>query len=192
VAPKWLSFAKLVGLGSIPRERRILNSPAEVPYIFFLSNGCLFVLRLLRSRHGVIIIFPLHKEGPIRQYYAMRLLNTRTLELCEFVDRPEENYAILSHTWEDEEVTFADMQRSEATNRKGWSKIKAFCSQALKNGYAYGWMDTCCIDKSSPAELSEAINSMYRWYKEADLCYVYLSDVHSWDSFVKSRWFRRG
>ena len=66
-------------------------------------------------------------------------------------------------------------------------------------------MDTCCIDKSNSTELSEAINSIFRWYRDATKCYVYLPDVsrlHSnsadnsneaWEStFRKSEWFRRG
>jgi hypothetical protein len=55
---------------------------------------------------------------------------------------------------------------------------------------------SCCIDKTSSAELSEAINSMFRWYKNAAVCYVYLSDVSRSDdltpSMSKSRWFTRG
>jgi hypothetical protein len=66
-------------------------------------------------------------------------------------------------------------------------------------------VDTCCIDKSNNTELSEAINSMFRWYRNAAKCYVYLSDVstndynqnnlspQSWEAaFRESRWFTRG
>jgi hypothetical protein len=62
------------------------------------------------------------------------------------------------------------------------------------------WLDSCCIDKTSSAELSEAINSMYRWYQNAQVCYAYLEDVPAEDSslwsedsaFRKSKWFTRG
>ncbi|EIW56347.1 uncharacterized protein TRAVEDRAFT_86320, partial [Trametes versicolor FP-101664 SS1] len=78
-------------------------------------------------------------------------------------------------------------------------KIKGACEVARKAGYRLLWNDTCCIDKSSSAELSEAINSMYEWYRLADICYVYLSDVPDTDvpscsssSFGMSRWHTRG
>ena len=55
-------------------------------------------------------------------------------------------------------------------------------------------VDTCCIDKSSSAELTESINSMYRWYQEAAICYAYLFDVQSGDmsSLSRSAWLTRG
>jgi hypothetical protein len=78
---------------------------------------------------------------------------------------------------------------------KGYKKIEFTCKQAAKDGVEYVWVDTCCIDKSSSAELSESINSMYRWYQNSKYCYVYLSDVNKSDfqmEFPKSRWFTRG
>lgn len=54
------------------------------------------------------------------------------------------------------------------------------------------WVDTCCIDKSSSAELSEAINSMFAWYRNAKICYVFLADTSGRESMGSSRWFRRG
>jgi hypothetical protein len=135
----------------------------------------------------------------------MRLLNSSSLELKDFMGglrRPW--YAILSHTWQDEEVTFQDMQRGleYATTKKGFAKIQGLCAQARRDEYEWVWIDACCIDKSSSAELSEAINSMYRWYQEARVCYIYLSDVgpvsnetspSAMESILeKSRWFSRG
>src|SRR5436189_6483734 len=107
----------------------------------------------------------------------MRLLNSATLELEEFSGNKIPEYAILSHTWEGDEVSFQDMQAHTAEKRAGYAKIKYSGTQATADGYGYFWMDTCCIDKSSSAELSEAINSMYRWYKNAGICYAYLPDV---------------
>ena len=98
-------------------------------------------------------------------------------------------YAILSHTWglEQDEVTFSDMNSSAAQKKAGYGKLR-FCSeQAAKDGLQYFWVDTCCIDKSSSAELSEAINSMFRYYRQASKCYVYLADVPN-TSLEKSRW----
>jgi hypothetical protein len=131
----------------------------------------------------------------------MRLINVDTFELEEFMDRRSTNYAILSHTWSQKEVTFADMQRSlpHAEALPSFEKIRGACRQAAIDGFKFVWVDTCCIDKSSSAELSEAINSMFRWYADAEICYAYLSDVEdvgegfeAESRFRKSRWFTRG
>lgn len=128
----------------------------------------------------------------------MRLLNSSTFEFARFDGDDIPPYAILSHTWESEEVTFDDMRQSEYQHLKGFAKIKGCCVQAAQDELDWVWIDTCCIDKSSSAELSEAINSMYEWYQRADVCFVYLSDVPPLDPFLdkhlfqKSRWFTRG
>ncbi|RYF42599.1 MAG: hypothetical protein EOO38_19570, partial [Cytophagaceae bacterium] len=91
--------------------------------------------------------------------------------------------AILSHRWEGDEVTFHEMRslpdesHGTARRKKGFEKISQCCRQALRSGLEYTWVDTCCIDKSSSAELSEAINSMYQWYQNSAVCYAYLSDI---------------
>ncbi|RDW84243.1 hypothetical protein BP6252_01833 [Coleophoma cylindrospora] len=109
----------------------------------------------------------------------MRLINAVTLELEEFNashDRPD--YAILSHRWvHGEEVTFNDIKGTHRQWMPGWSKILFCCRQAFHDGLAHAWVDTCCLDKNSSAELSEAINSMYEWYASAKVCYAYLNDV---------------
>ena len=87
-------------------------------------------------------------------------------------------YAILSHTWsEGQEITFNEFLNGNGTDKTGYSKILFCARQAHRNGLDYCWVDTYCINKSSSAELSEAINSMFRWYQKAQKCYVYLSDV---------------
>ncbi|KAF2277956.1 HET-domain-containing protein [Westerdykella ornata] len=115
-------------------------------------------------------------------------------------------YAILSHTWETEEVTFQDMETgadvSKTVSKAGWRKIQFCAGQAAADGLQYFWIDTCCIDKKNAVELGAAINSMFRWYQNAARCYVYLSDVSKpggadsekvWkDAFKTSRWFTRG
>jgi hypothetical protein len=121
---------------------------------------------------------------------TMHLLNTSTLKLKDFI-KAVPNYAILSHTWNEEEVTFDDIDKPHAVLMKGYEKVSQSCKQALKDGYEWIWVDTCCIDKKSSAELSEAINSMYDWYWRAEICYVYLRDVPS-GPLVESEWFRRG
>lgn len=131
----------------------------------------------------------------------MRLINTTTLKLEEFIDQDVPPYAILSHMWGKEEVSFQEMQGCDKISRKkaGYDKIKHCCEIAMSDGFKHVWVDTCCIDKTSSSELSEAINSMYRWYLTADVCYVYLSDVQSTknpkasnSAFSRSRWFTRG
>ncbi|OTA93523.1 hypothetical protein M434DRAFT_385680 [Hypoxylon sp. CO27-5] len=139
----------------------------------------------------------------------MRLLNSKTLELVGFEGDACVKYAILSHTWADEEVSFQDIQKlspeyegsgsSSIQTKKGYAKIQYCARQAQVDGLEYIWVDTCCIDKSSNAELQEAINSMYRWYNKSEICYAYLSDVEPGESpfkegstFRKCRWFTRG
>ncbi|EKD15803.1 HET domain protein [Drepanopeziza brunnea f. sp. 'multigermtubi' MB_m1] len=130
----------------------------------------------------------------------MRLINTSTLLLHDFPGRDVPLYAILSHRWEDGEVTFHDMQSGLGPERAGWIKIIGCCSQAARDGWEYIWIDTCCIDRSCGAEVSEAINAMFAWYRDAQVCYVFLSDVPSaledpfepGSGFRQSRWFRRG
>ncbi|KAK4038505.1 heterokaryon incompatibility protein-domain-containing protein [Parachaetomium inaequale] len=108
-------------------------------------------------------------------------------------------YWILSHTWGDDEVTFQDMQNPTlAAQKKGFQKIKAMCELASANGQMYVWIDTCCIDKSSSAELSESINSMFYWYQKAARCIAYLEDLLPYrgmnieDELRRCRWFTRG
>ncbi|OBS22957.1 hypothetical protein FPOA_09278 [Fusarium poae] len=134
----------------------------------------------------------------------MRLINVETLELESFVGdlgREVPAYAILSHVWTNEEVSYQQMTGSLSLSEdsKGYRKIVEFCAKARNEGFEYAWVDTCCIDKTSSAELSEAINSMFLWYRKSDACYVYLQDVPSTENpvsqgsaFRQSRWFTRG
>ena len=138
----------------------------------------------------------------------MRLLKLEQngeLSLNEFYGTELPTYAILSHTWGpiDEEVVFKDFLQNTEKEKAGYQKIQ-FCKQRVaQDGLQYFWIDTCAIDKTSSAELTEAINSMFQWYRRASKCNVYLSDVsaHStaegdpqqWiQAFEKSRWFTRG
>ncbi|KAB5511241.1 heterokaryon incompatibility protein-domain-containing protein [Coniochaeta sp. 2T2.1] len=129
----------------------------------------------------------------------MRLLSVDTLELTTRHDAEHApRYAILSHTWGDEEVTFQDLQTPAGRLMKEFRKILACCKQARKDGIKWVWIDTCCIDKTSSAELSEAINSMFNWYFRAAVCYTLLEDVPPRNphfpeaEFRKARWFTRG
>lgn len=155
----------------------------------------------------------------------MRLLRIEEdgeFRLVEYVGRDIPRYAILSHTWgaDREEVSFKDLTEGIGRGKIGYRKISFCGKQAAKDGLQFFWVDTCCIDKLSSAELSEAINSMFQWYHKADKCYVYLSDVSTgttletalcraedidpyvkdvrkssqeWETaFQQSRWFSRG
>ncbi|KAF5586398.1 het domain protein [Fusarium subglutinans] len=107
----------------------------------------------------------------------MWLMNTKTYKLENFVNPPS-SYSILSHTWEGDEVFFQDMESLPyARSKAGWKKIQMTCEASRQANFSYTWIDTCCIDKRSSAELSEAINSMFAWYQHSSVCYVYLSDL---------------
>lgn len=127
----------------------------------------------------------------------MWLLNTETLKLEYFHDHNDVPFAILSHRWRDGEVLFRDMECFDSCSKAGIAKVRAACQLARMDGYVYIWIDTCCIDKSSSAELSEAINSMFRWYADSQICYAYLSDVQAGSvdltdrQFINSDWFSR-
>ncbi|CZR62467.1 uncharacterized protein PAC_12364 [Phialocephala subalpina] len=76
-----------------------------------------------------------------------------------------------------EEVTFRDLMDGTGKSKASYSKIQ-FCGDAAsRDGLQYFWIDTCYIDKSNNTKLAEAINSMFRWYRNAAKCYVYLSVV---------------
>jgi hypothetical protein len=135
---------------------------------------------------------------------SMRLINTTT-SAAEFVSvaAGAKEYAILSHTWGSEELSFQELLAIEqdathqSATKAGYLKVRGACGKARAAGFGYVWIDTCCIDKTSSAELSEAINSMYRWYKEARVCFVYLEDVEASREITNPglehcRWFTRG
>ncbi|KAI3325630.1 heterokaryon incompatibility protein-domain-containing protein [Xylariaceae sp. AK1471] len=139
----------------------------------------------------------------------MWLIDTHTLELKFFAEAKKGSYAILSHTWEEEEVSFEQFRNLDPTHRdkvrcqKGFAKIAKTCELASQEGLSYAWVDTCCIDKFSSAELSEAINSMFKYYQDAAFCITFISDLprafdrfgHDldfWGLFHFCRWLTRG
>ncbi|KAH9851032.1 heterokaryon incompatibility protein-domain-containing protein [Lenzites betulinus] len=154
-----------------------------------------------------------------------RFLDTHTGHFVWIDDPKKCSYVILSHTWRPVsaggEQSYEDLRKLQAevaippsTSTFGRfkqngtqdsvlshpqlsAKVKGICRIAREAGYDLVWIDSCCIDKSSSAELSEAINSMYEWYRLAAVCYAYLEDVPdgaSTDSlfFSQSRWYTRG
>ena len=145
-----------------------------------------------------------------RKYQIMRLLeynDAGDVSLTEnFLDDKVPPYAILSHTWGEEEVLLQNLVDGTARNKVRYGKIQFCGEQSRRDGLRHFWIDTCCIDKTSSAELQETISCMFRWYRNAAKCYVYLADVsrlssdtddetsqsHWKTSFRKSRWFTRG
>ncbi|KAI0482585.1 hypothetical protein GGR56DRAFT_196853 [Xylariaceae sp. FL0804] len=135
----------------------------------------------------------------------MWLVHAKTRRLEKFLDGRAPPYAILSHTWgpDDEEISFLELQEADTgrsdTLKPGWVKFDGCCAQAEQDRLDYVWIDTCCIDRANLTELTEAINSMFRYYRNARCCYAYLSDVAVGDDplepqsqFRQSRWFQRG
>ena len=135
----------------------------------------------------------------------MWLINNKSLGLEWFTglgsQTPE--YAILSHTWGDGEVSFQRFNNldDDARKLKDFGKIQRTCKMALNSGIPYSWVDTCCIDKTSSAELTESINSMFQYYRDAIICYAWLADLPaaqgppsapSKSEFAACRWFTRG
>ncbi|KAI5921124.1 heterokaryon incompatibility protein-domain-containing protein [Camillea tinctor] len=166
------------------------------------------------STHSIstsaLILFNLKYQSRI--IINMWLINTETFKLEYVVNSEEHSYAILSHIWEDEEVSFQQFQDLDSCrSMKGYKKIEKTVELARGKGLKHAWVDACCIDKSSSAELSEAINSMFKWYADSRVCFAYLSDLPSiselasshsggdrrhikiqWKAFAKCRWFTRG
>lgn len=145
----------------------------------------------------------------------MWLLHTEKIQLRWFSNPSEVSYAALSHVWNDDEQTFQDTPQIAPANRslargalrnaknrafhRPSLKIRNACARARHDGFRWLWVDTCCIDKTNSTELSEAINSMYIYYRTAAMCYALLDDVPSGDdpnapnsAFCRSKWFTRG
>lgn len=105
------------------------------------------------------------------------LINTSNLIPHEYLFNEVPPYAILSHRWQNDEMTFDDFKRRNRTSSKGFLKVQSFFQVAFRDGHEWAWVDTCCVDKKSSAELSEAINSMWSYYEKAKVCYVYMWDI---------------
>ncbi|KAK3675279.1 hypothetical protein LTR78_004789 [Recurvomyces mirabilis] len=129
----------------------------------------------------------------------MRLLHTSSLVFQEFFDEHTPSYAILSHRWGEQEVSYADFLAGRKQDHAGHIKVLNACRIASSNRHDWMWIDTICIDKTSSAELTEAINSMFEWYARSQIYYVYLRDVppeltaeQTNNAFQRSEWFSRG
>jgi hypothetical protein len=115
----------------------------------------------------------------------MRLLRTDTTLKLDWVnDENYPKYAALSHTWGPDELNYSDIISGgsirvlpeNVRDKKGFQKVARLAELESSDGYDFCWIDTVCIDKGSSAELGEALNSMYRWYYNAAVCYIFLDD----------------
>lgn len=129
----------------------------------------------------------------------MYLINAETRRLEYHIGANIPAYSILSHRWRDGEVDHQTFQTShQGVNLRGFAKIVAACEQSIKHKIRYTWIDTCCIDKTSSAELTESINSMFEWYEKAEVCFAFLDDVGpdprepSRALIENSEWMKRG
>lgn len=134
----------------------------------------------------------------------MRLINSRTFELRSLPPHEIPDYVILSHRWESEEITYGNILQNPISDEDsptrqlgGFSKVKGTCKLASEDGYSWVWIDSCCIDKESSADVDKAINSMWAYYAKSNICYVYMADIPDtqagWSkSFRNSAWFTRG
>jgi hypothetical protein len=144
----------------------------------------------------------------------MRLINTSSYKLQDFPSSHERPaYAILSHTWRGSgEATYHDLQTLNRWSMRSMSsadggtyhKVYNACRVAKADGLRWLWIDSCCIDHSSSAEVQEAINEMWSWYAGAEVCYGHLEDLSNslvqwtkaeeralYRQLSKCRWFAR-
>lgn len=142
----------------------------------------------------------------------MRLLNVYTKKFSEFDDKNIPPYAIASHRWCGDEAHYKDISKNKNRASEGLKKVEGFCKfvrdendRKTDQGRSdevclWIWLDTVCINKDSETDVSESINSMFRWYRRADVCYAYLVDVRPLTigreavmlDFRHSKWFTRG
>ncbi|KAM3417365.1 hypothetical protein BST61_g5615 [Cercospora zeina] len=132
----------------------------------------------------------------------MRLLNVVSLQFTEFSDDnlDRAKYVIASHRWVARcEATLRDVRDTRNTDKSGYKNILGFAKYVKEHIQGEEWLcvDTCCIDKTNAAELSEAINLIFNWYRDAVLCIAYLADVKEAKAkdrseFAQSEYFTRG
>ena len=188
------------GHPSLPSKATLINRSIRVLALQLAGiigrRSCSYVASLVK-----------HSEHVATRMRLLRRKEDGNVELVTYNTDDLPPYAILSHTWaESGEVTYDEILAGTGKDKAGYAKIH-FCGQrAAQDGLDYFWVDSCCIKKSTSEEMSTAINSMFRWYRQARKCYVYLSDVDisddttdaevcriTWEyAFRGSRWFTRG
>lgn len=138
-----------------------------------------------------------HNTGRLATQETMRLYNVQTLELKNFLHNVP-RYVVASHRWAvGSEATIDDVRYKRNTERSGYKKVEGFARYVRQhiNNVEWLWIDTCCVNQESSQEVTEAVNSMFAWYRAAELCIAYLADVvdtENTNEFKNSSWFRRG
>ncbi|KAF2171954.1 hypothetical protein M409DRAFT_18185 [Zasmidium cellare ATCC 36951] len=125
----------------------------------------------------------------------MRLVNVNTLELTEFPNDEAPEYVAASHRWMNGgETTFRNFMKKRDRDGVGYKKVEAFATYVRNHvpDVEWLWIDTCCINQDSAAELSEAVNLMFEWYRNSHICIAYLADVADAGDLGESEWFKRG
>ncbi|KAL2123705.1 hypothetical protein VTJ04DRAFT_70 [Mycothermus thermophilus] len=196
--------AAVVGAGNISAGARYLITSAVVATmggtLGAVVAGCVFLVLLGRSAGNVAAAADVaagHGHGAVKGQQRGEQQGGKSVPSTP-IDAREDG-----ETWPAwVELLFADMadlERARITKPASVAKLEGLCTLARAQNLNYAWNDTCCIDKSSSAELSEVINSMYRWYAESRVCYAYLWDVQDSDErsqvleqVAGSRWFTRG
>ncbi|KAL0945654.1 hypothetical protein HGRIS_014808 [Hohenbuehelia grisea] len=139
-------------------------------------------------------------EDVTKYFHRTQRQNWEAFEssLVEIVES-HTKYAILSHRWEKDELDYTKAKAlpqnflQRRFKSQGREKIRKFCEQASQYSCDYVWFDTGCIDKSSSSELEESIRSMFNWYRNSEICIVYLAGTKSMlDPHKKDDWFKRG
>jgi hypothetical protein len=182
----------------IPLSRYLITfslTAIHIYRLFFTSFHTFSVQRYPPSDSLATIMRLLHVDFDPEQKGHVQI------SLCDHMETENQDlrYAIFSHSWQKDEVLFADVAEpdralSEATkNKSGFVKLETCCRIALDHGLHYVWSDTCCVDRNSSADVSESVNALFRYYSEAEICIVYLDDVqdHAKDTFFldRSTWF---
>lgn len=145
--------------------------------------------------HGVSLLRHHHLEDALDPATEFRSY-CAAYELQYFIRSDVPGYAILSHCWGENEVMLQDydnIDKDSAHFQTGpkFKRIRDCCQLAFDHDIDWASVDTCCIAKTSSAELSEAIDSMFAWYKSALLCYALLEDAPASGRLDLCRWFTR-
>ncbi|KAF8837291.1 HET-domain-containing protein [Paxillus ammoniavirescens] len=176
------------------KQRALLN---EVFDDFIFNNIPIRLLRLATMQFVDRSTVRQHFKPIIDQVSDEEIKRARSSwqpaeSLKDFV-RSIVRYAILSHRWFDVgEPTFQQFSNDIGGSGPGYQKLMMFCDKAREYGCEFVWSDTCCIDKTSSAELDESIRSMFRWYRESYVCIVYLRNTSTPEALGDDEWFTRG
>ena len=107
-------------------------------------------------------------------------------------------YVMLSHRWEENEPLFKQVVHIAVYHldqSPTHDKLRRFCEIVRDAGFDWAWSDTCCIDKSDPSQLQEALVAMFKWYRGSALMIVFLRGVRSSSprgALAENVWNKRG